>query len=73
MGRTSWRCRNPGCGVPERAVLGTVTRTGDLELADDIAHFVVHLDIGRATVRCPACGTAREFRGGTIFSFRPRS
>ncbi len=72
MGRSTWRCRNPGCGVPERAVLGTVTRTGDLELADDVAHFVVRLDAGRATVRCPSCGTSREFRGGAIFSSRRR-
>ncbi len=72
MGRTMWRCRNPGCGVPERAVLGTLTGGGDLELAAGTDRFVVDLVTGRATVRCPSCGAGREFRGGSIFSSRRR-
>ncbi len=71
MGRTSWRCRNPGCSVPHGADLGSITPTGDLELAAVVDRFVVELVVGRATVRCPGCGAGREFRGGRIFSFRP--
>lgn len=70
MGRTAWRCRNRGCPVPHGAVLGTLTRGGDLELATGAAEFAIQLVLGRATVRCPACGRCRDFRGGSVYSAR---
>ncbi len=70
MGRTMWRCRNPGCRVQFGATLGALTRSGDLELAPGVERFVVELVVGRATVRCPSCGAGREFRGGSVFSAR---
>ena len=72
MGRTMWRCRNPGCRVQFGSTLGALTRSGDLELAADTDRFVVDLVVGRVTVRCPSCGAGREFRGGSVFSARPR-
>jgi hypothetical protein len=33
-----------------------------------VAGFRVFLDTRRAEVNCPACGTAREFRGIGVFS-----
>ncbi len=72
MGRTMWRCRNPGCRVQFGSTLGALTRSGDLELAPGVERFVVELVVGRATVRCPSCGAGREFRGGSVFSARPR-
>ncbi len=68
MGRRLLRCRDARCGTP----LGTVTPGGDLELAADVERFVVDLVVGRATVRCPSCGTGREFRDGSVYSARPR-
>ena len=72
MGRTSWRCRNPGCPIRFGTPLGSITPAGDLELAAGVDRFVVNLVMGRATVRCPSCGAGREFRGGSVFSARPR-
>lgn len=73
MGRNAWRCRDRGCPVPHGADLGSVTPAGDLELAAGVDQFVIELAVGRATVRCPSCGTGREFRGGSIFSARRRA
>lgn len=70
MHRTAWRCRNPGCLVPHGATLGSRTPANDLELAASVDRFVVELVVGRALVRCPACGVGRTFRGGSVFSAR---
>ncbi len=68
MGRTPWCCRNPGCPVRFGAALGSVTPDGALELAEAATQFAVHVDLRRTTVRCPACGRCRDFRGGTVYS-----
>lgn len=69
MGRSLWRCRNPGCPEPHGAVLGRLTGDGTgLALDPAVARFAVHLDSGRAEVRCPACGAARDFRGRSVRS-----
>jgi hypothetical protein len=50
--------------------LGTLTAGGDLVLGRAVVWFRVFLDTRRAVVVCPRCGTAREFRGGSVFSSR---
>ncbi len=73
MSRTYWRCRNPGCGNPHGAILGTLTVGGDLVLDPSIAAFRVHLDTRRVLVVCPLCGDARNFTRGSVFSGRTRA
>jgi hypothetical protein len=74
MSRSTWRCRNAECAVRHGAALGTMTDLGGLELARDVVAFAIHLDTGRASVRCPACGIPRDFRGTAVYSsrFRPQ-
>ena len=66
MSRHDWRCRNPGCTTPHGAVLGRVTTEGGLVPNAGVGRFAVYLDSRRATVWCPACGAAREFRGNAV-------
>ena len=66
MSRHDWRSRNPGCATPHGAALGRVTAGGGLVLDPGVGRFAVYLDTRRATVWCPACGTAREFRGRAV-------
>ena len=68
MSRREWRCRNPGCPVRHGAVLGRLTADGGLVLDPAVQTFRCYLDTRRAVVACPACGAAREFRGGALFS-----
>ena len=70
MSRSLWRCRNQACPVPHGAVLGRLTADGGLVLAPTVTEFRVFLDTRRAVVACPACGAAREFRGGAMFGGR---
>jgi len=49
-------------------VLGRVTAEGGLMLNRSVERFAVYLDTKRATVWCPACGAAREFRGSSVIS-----
>lgn len=62
------RCRNPLCPTEHGDVLGRVTANGGLVLATTASHFQVHVDTGRTTIRCPACGTDRDFRGRSVYS-----
>jgi len=73
VSRRDWRCRNPGCSEAYGAVLGRVTADGGLVLDPAVGRFAVYLDTRRATVWCPACGMAREFRGAFLASPGPAS
>ena len=67
VSRSLWRCRNPACPEPHGATLGRLTADGmGLALDPTVARFAVFLDTGRAEVRCPACGAARDFRGAVV-------
>ncbi len=70
MSRSLWRCRNPSCPVPHGAVLGRLTSEGGLVLDPAVVAFQCYLDTRRAVVACPACRTAREFRGISILAPR---
>ncbi len=70
MSRRFVRCRNGSCPVPHGAVLGRLTGDGGLELDRAEVGFRVYLDTGRTVLRCPACGTERDFLGTAIFSAR---
>ena len=70
MSRREWRCRNQCCPVPHGAVLGRLTADNGLVLDAAVASFRCYLDTRRAEVRCPACGTIREFRGGSLIGPR---
>lgn len=73
MSRRRYRCRNVACPIAFGATLGFIAGSGELELAMDVVGFAVHLDTRRATIRCPACGSIREYRGSSVFSGRPRA
>ena len=66
VSRHAWRCKNADCPEPHGAVLGRVTADGGLVLDQGAGRFAVYLDTRRATVWCPACGAAREFRGPSV-------
>ena len=66
MSRHDWRCRNPRCLEPHGAVLGRVSSEGGLVLDPGVERFACYMDTKRATVWCPACGAAREFRGKAV-------
>ena len=68
MSRSMWRCRNRDCPHPHGGLLGRLTADGGLILDPGVVTFRAYLDTRRAVVICPACGTAREFRGGAIWS-----
>ena len=63
MSRSLWWCRNPACPARGGAVLGRVTSDDGLVLDPAVQLFAVYLDTRKAIVRCPACGSSREFRG----------
>jgi hypothetical protein len=67
MSRSLWRCRNPDCSEPHGNVLGRVTTGGGLVLESSV-DFVVYLDTGRITIRCPKCSGSRDFHGRFIRS-----
>ena len=64
--RHDWRSRNPECAVQQGAVLGWITNGQGFVLDPRVERFAVYLDTRRATVWCPACGAAREFRGTSV-------
>ncbi len=69
MSRSLWRCRNPACPAPHGAALGRLTKDGTgLVLDPGVMRFAVYLDTGRAELRCPACGAARDFRGRAVLA-----
>ena len=72
MSRRLFRCRNTSCPVQFGATLGVIARSGQLELAEEVSAFAIHLDTRRATIRCPACGRPRDYDGTSIFSRRSR-
>lgn len=66
MSRRLWRCHNRNCPIPHGAVLGRLTVDDGLVLNPSVVMFRAYLDTRRAAVMCPACGAAREFRGGVV-------
>jgi hypothetical protein len=67
MSRGSWRCRNPACPTPQGAILGHLGDERTTLLLDPaVRRVVVRLDVRRADVTCPACGTVRSFRGAAV-------
>jgi ribosomal protein L37AE/L43A len=63
VSRSLWRCRNPECSTPHRAVLGRVTADGGLVLDPAVRRVSAYFDTKKAVVVCPVCGTGRAFRG----------
>jgi hypothetical protein len=47
-------------------VLGRITSDAGLVLDPVVQAFAVYLDTRRASIVCPACGAAREFRGRVV-------
>jgi len=70
VSRSLFRCRNRTCPVDHGATLGRVTSDGGLVLDPGVERFAVYLDTRRATIWCPTCGSAREFRGTAVMTSR---
>jgi hypothetical protein len=68
MSNCAWRCRNPNCGRPHGAVLGTLKDGTTLELRPGVRISRAHLDRARAVVLCPVCHAPHIFEGGSIYA-----
>jgi hypothetical protein len=68
MSRSRRRCLNRLCSVPHGAVLDVVTSDESLVLDVGVISYRVYPNTRQAAIRCPICGTIREFRGSAVFS-----
>lgn len=68
MSRRHWQCRNPSCSGEHGTILGRLVDDDGIVLDASVTDFGVYLDTQKAVVKCPICGTIREFRGRAVFS-----